>query len=130
MKLRPESSPGRIARLEWNLFAMCGSLGFGVKPFHPIATGALLIAAFAGVYFVGTNYYENRGYISAAEDGRAAPIDLADAAYFSVVTCTTLGYGDFHPHRSMRTVAALEAGVGALMLALLTAVIARRFLKL
>ena len=41
------------------------------------------------------------------------------ALYFSIVTWTTLGYGDFSPSESIRLVAALEAMLGYLAMALL-----------
>jgi hypothetical protein len=45
--------------------------------------------------------------------------DLSDALYFSVVTSTTLGYGDFIPLGPGRPVAALQALVGYLILGIL-----------
>jgi len=44
-----------------------------------------------------------------------------DAAYFSVVTWTTLGYGDLQPRGICRVVAASEALVGNIYLGLLIA---------
>ncbi len=38
--------------------------------------------------------------------------DFPTALYFSVVTWTTLGYGDFAPPPEIRLIAALEAGLG------------------
>ncbi len=45
--------------------------------------------------------------------------DLGDALYFSIVTSTTLGYGDFIPLGPGRPVAALQALVGYLILGIL-----------
>lgn len=42
--------------------------------------------------------------------------DLTTALYFSVVTFTTLGYGDFQPMPGMRVLAASEALIGYLFL--------------
>lgn len=46
-----------------------------------------------------------------------------DALYFSVVTWTTLGYGDITPCPDIRWVAALEALAGFVVMALLIAVL-------
>ena len=41
--------------------------------------------------------------------------------YFSVVTFTTLGYGDFKPTEKTRPIAAVEAIVGLVLMAFLIA---------
>lgn len=45
--------------------------------------------------------------------------DFGDALYFSIVTSTTLGYGDFIPLGSGRPVAAIQALVGYFILGIL-----------
>lgn len=45
--------------------------------------------------------------------------DFGDAVYFSIVTSTTLGFGDFIPLGAGRQVAALQALVGYLILGIL-----------
>ncbi|EPS8363860.1 ion channel [Vibrio cholerae] len=54
--------------------------------------------------------------------------DPADALYFSIVTWTTLGYGDFQPLESMRLIAAIEALIGYLYSALFLGFVAGMFL--
>jgi len=52
---------------------------------------------------------------------------LLDAVYFSVVTATTLGYGDFTPDDTVGQLLAMsEAGLGLLGLGLLLWVVTRR----
>lgn len=46
-------------------------------------------------------------------------VDFSDAVYFSIVTWTTLGYGDFQPPQQLRILAALEAALGYVFLGLL-----------
>ena len=48
-----------------------------------------------------------------------------DALYFSIVTFTTLGYGDFRPVTDARMIAASEALIGYFAMATLIAVVAR-----
>lgn len=50
--------------------------------------------------------------------------------YFSTVTFTTLGYGDYRPIGRAKYLAAIEACSGLIMGALVTVVFARRFLRL
>lgn len=45
--------------------------------------------------------------------------DSFDCLYFSIVTWTTLGYGDFSPTESLRIVAATEALIGYIYMAIL-----------
>jgi hypothetical protein len=51
------------------------------------------------------------------------PARPLDYLYFSIVTFTTLGYGDFRPTPSARPFAALEALVGYVMLGLFVSVL-------
>ena len=57
------------------------------------------------------------------------PILLARVAYFSAVTFTTLGYGDYHPVGWVKLIAAAEAFMGAATIALVTVIFARRFIR-
>lgn len=49
--------------------------------------------------------------------------------YFSIVTFTTLGYGDYHAIDSMRYIAATEALIGAALMALFTVIAARNIIR-
>lgn len=54
---------------------------------------------------------------------------LLDSLYFSTVTFTTLGYGDFHATGGLRYVAALESFVGAALMSLFTVIVARNIIR-
>lgn len=56
-------------------------------------------------------------------------ISLADALYFSTVTFTTLGYGDFHATGLMRFAAGAESFIGAALMSLFTVIVARRIIR-
>jgi len=47
--------------------------------------------------------------------------EFKDAFYFSIVTWTTLGYGDMHPTQETRLIAAMEGLLGYLYIAVLLA---------
>jgi len=56
-------------------------------------------------------------------------VRLANALYYSLVTFTTLGYGDMHPNGWLKALSALEALTGAVFMALIVAVIARKWMR-
>ena len=60
--------------------------------------------------------YRNVGLLS---DGKIVQPNLLDAIYFSSVTFSTLGYGDFAPHPTVRIVAAIQALLGNLHLGMI-----------
>lgn len=52
-----------------------------------------------------------------------------NSLYFSIVTFTTLGYGDYHAVGAMRFIAALESFVGAALMSLFTVIVARNIIR-
>ncbi len=52
-----------------------------------------------------------------------------DALYFSIVSFTTLGYGDFHATGAIRFLAATEAYIGATLMALFTVIVGRNIIR-
>jgi hypothetical protein len=83
------------------------------------STKLLLSLAFQSVclILVFGAIYRGAGLISTGTT--AEPIDGTTALYFSVVTWTTLGYGDFHPAGVFKLFAAAEALIGYLYLGLI-----------
>jgi hypothetical protein len=58
------------------------------------------------------------------------PVPLPETIYFSIVTWTTVGYGDLSPCEQSRPVAAAEAIVGYLVMALLIAALVEGIQKI
>lgn len=54
---------------------------------------------------------------------------ISDYIYFSVVTATTLGYGDFHPIGIGKIFASMEAIFGTFMWAVYIAVFSRKYMR-
>ncbi|MBI5698727.1 two pore domain potassium channel family protein [Candidatus Saganbacteria bacterium] len=80
--------------------------GYGEKPQFIIAWMSFTIITFSLIYcFIGQNELSN----------------YYTSLYFSIVTFTTLGYGDIVPFGHLRLVAASEALIGAVLIALLVA---------
>lgn len=71
--------------------------------------GVALILIFAAMY-------RALGLIS---NGKAVEAEFPTALYFSIVTWTTLGYGDFAPPPEIRLIAAFEASAGLIFFGLL-----------
>ncbi len=65
-------------------------------------------------------------YTDGASKGIAG---FLNALYYSLVTFTTLGYGDMHPTGWLKALSALEALTGAVFMALIVAVIARKWMR-
>jgi hypothetical protein len=79
--------------------------GFGAKKtFLAVFLHSLiLMTVFAGIY-LGHGLLYN---LSAAKT-----LDRSSALYFSIITWTTVGYGDFTPAPDLRLIAALESLIG------------------
>ena len=65
--------------------------------------------------------YQNIGGI--VDDSGNSVTDTFTCIYFSIVTFTTLGYGDLHPVGTARAIAAAEALLGYLCMGLLIGVV-------
>ena len=72
-----------------------------------IFTATIFVAA--GLFYSGSGC----GWGIEATFANPGPVNFGDCLYFSIVTITTLGYGDYHPIGWGRAVAALEVFVGA-----------------
>ena len=113
-----------LSRLR-NLYA--GKGRFLVEVAMAAANLALLLCAFAVIY----KTYGTSGATDAASfiaDTTVKPegkvTSFGDALYYSIVTFTTLGYGDLQPRGVLRFMACLETFVGYLVLGILASSIA------
>jgi uncharacterized protein YjbI with pentapeptide repeats len=98
--------------------ALCG---YGEKPYRVILSSLIIILIFAFIYW---------GF-GGLESGTNNGIKWYDNFYFSVVTFTTLGFGDIHPSDSIfiKFCTMLEAFTGAFMIALFVLTFGRRMLR-
>ena len=96
---------------------------YGESVGRVILTAFLIILAYAGIYSI-------KGGIIVQNE--AQPIhSFLTSLYFSIVTFTTLGYGDLHPVPSigMRLLAGSEAFLGAFLLAYFVVVVSRKIMR-
>lgn len=93
--------------------------GFLLREVSPRQATASLMAQAIALIFVFAGIYRGFGL------NNHAPILEHDVAlYFSAVTWTTLGYGDFEPARDLQLIAALEASLGYIFLGLIVGLVA------
>ena len=111
-------------------FAAGGNLGFGRLAFI-LGVGAFTaISAHAALYYKNGLCEENGARCESAlvmpmsDNGTRETPTVRDAMYFSVLTFTTLGYGDIRPEAPYRIAAALEALYGYVFLGLLVGLLA------
>jgi len=104
------------------------SCGYGVKPGYPLIWGFGLIMLFTLVYWLGKGIKrlkENDGDKNRVSRWAA----FYNAFYFSVVTFTTVGYGDWYPEDKYRIVVMIEGVLGWLLLALFIVTLANVMIR-
>ncbi len=133
-----------VKKLFWYVFykQLCG---YGEKPFNVIwASISIIFAAslsffYGGIELIGSNVsnvtprlinYDRSGNFQWVITNFGNVFnDWLECLYTSVITFTTLGYGDVHPIGFSRIVASIEAGIGIIMTALFIFVFTRKMLR-
>ncbi|MCG9697650.1 ion channel [Shewanella sp. Isolate11] len=104
--------------------------GYGEAPVRVIIFSMLLILVCALLYlFTGLNY-DGHIHIFKFSNEFGTNIKLfLNCLYYSVVTFTTLGYGDFTPIGYSRAIAAMEAFTGSFTIALFVVVFVKKMTR-
>lgn len=106
------------------------SCGYGERPLRIVILSALVIMIFSFIYFItGLNYSNEIIQFSSSNSFLENMIDLLNALYFSVVTFTTLGYGDILPIGISKLFAGIEALMGGFILALFVVVFVKKMTR-
>jgi len=101
--------------------------GFGERPQQVLLNAFSSILVFTGAYWISGSAYWISGSVEETVGSSSVTVtDPLDLWYFSVVTFTTLGYGDLHPVGGARVFAEVEAVMGLVMAALFVLALARR----
>ncbi|UUY09039.1 ion channel [Pseudomonas sp. J452] len=104
--------------------------GYGEKPLNVVLFSLGLIFVCGLLYFLVGVRHGDLPLRLALERGWLANLgDLAGCLYFSVVTFTTLGYGDITPHGLARPIAAFEAFAGSFTMALFVVVFVKKMTR-
>jgi len=98
--------------------------GYGERPLRVLIAAAAVILCWAAIYWFG-------GVVAVTPEGRQIVTchEFIPSLYFSIVTFTTLGCGDFRPPPNLRLVAGVEAMLGAGLMALFIVSLARKFTR-
>lgn len=91
--------------------------GYGEKPLRPLFAGAFVVLVCSFLFWTFNGIDHN------------PPCSFLSSLYFSVVTFTTLGYGDLQPTPNMRWLSGTEAFLGAALMAMFIVVLARKFTR-
>jgi hypothetical protein len=90
--------------------------GYGTKWKHVLVAWFVIVLGFGTVFWIGDGVYEAD--------------TLLQNLYFSVVTATTLGYGDYHPRVGLfQIVASMLAIFGTFMWAAFVVLFARKYMR-
>ena len=101
--------------------------GYGESPINVIVFSLMLIFICAVLYFLfGVQSADGLIKLSFQHSFSDNLSAFFSSIYFSVVTFTTLGYGDIHPVGFSRLIAAIEAFVGSFALALYVVVFVQK----
>ena len=104
--------------------------GYGEKPLRVIVFSIFLIVIFATLYFfTGLSFNDSSLVFSMHASLWENSKTYVSALYFSVITFTTLGYGDITPLGVARALAALEAFMGSFTLALFVVVFVKKMTR-
>ncbi len=104
--------------------------GYGEKPLRVIVFSLSIILLFATLYFFsGLSFSGESLAFNISESFWVNTKAYFSALYFSVVTFTTLGYGDLVPIGIARAFAALEAFMGSFTLALFVVVFVKKMTR-
>lgn len=121
----PKNSKKRFVSAAVNL--LCG---YGEKPENVIRFSLSMIVFCAFMYFMfGISYQDQILAVNFSEPFSDNISALLNSIYFSVVTFTTLGYGDITPIGFSRFIATIEAFIGSFSLALFVVVFVKRMTR-
>jgi hypothetical protein len=121
----PKYSISRITSKFVDLFC-----GYGEDPLRIVGISILLIFFCAILYtFTGLNYQGEHLAYSSLQTPMENFNFFLSSLYYSVVTFTTLGYGDFTPVGISRAIAAMEAFTGSFTIALFVVVFVKKMTR-
>lgn len=121
----PRFSARRLASKVVDIFC-----GYGEAPMRIVGISCAIITLCALIYSItGLNYRGEVVTLSASKSLTENIMLLLSCLYYSVVTFTTLGYGDFTPVGLSRMIAAIQAFTGSFTLALFVVVFVKKMTR-
>lgn len=103
----------------WILYAILWAVsGFGQRFLRFVVSAAVVVSVFAGLYSLSEDIGCRSGNIVS---------DLGNSFYFSIVTISTLGFGDLSPHSfSGKILVGCEVVIGYFLLAIVVTLVSER----
>jgi hypothetical protein len=98
---------------------------YGEIPWRVIAYSFITVLGFAILYPLG-GWMQPQGGDPVTYDGLMSVTEFGNALYYSTLTFTALGFGDFQPVGFGRVLTTIETSLGAVLLALLVFILGRR----
>ena len=121
----PQFSTKRILSKLVDIFC-----GYGEAPLRIIGLSMAIIFICAVIYaFTGLSYQDTIQAVSSDKTLAQNTSLFFSSLYYSVVTFTTLGYGDFTPIGISRAIAAIEAFTGSFTIALFVVVFVKKMTR-
>jgi len=102
---------------------------YGTSWKRVLGMSGLLILFFGGIYWLLNRFTEATIRYINGRTISTSIMGLLDSFYYSIVTFTTLGYGDMHPTGILKLLSAIQSIIGAVFMALLVAVFARKWMR-
>ena len=100
--------------------------GYGEKVHRPLIAGLVVILLWAGLYLglhaIGPSRLEPAEFLQHEPT-------IGQCLYFSIVTFTTLGYGDMAPKPDFSLLASVEAVLGASLMAVFIVALTRKYMR-
>lgn len=116
-----------IAGARWSRARVArATLLYGESPWRVIAWSLGIIVSFALLYPLGGWMKPADGDPITYAQIASNPVEILNSVYYSTLTYTALGFGDFQPVGFGRLLTTVETGLGAVMLALLVFILGRR----
>jgi hypothetical protein len=126
-KVMPKSSVGR-----WGSWCMDAVCGYGERPMRIVLSCLVLVLGCAALFFLLGIKSATTGEAVGINTGSSFAHNMHDfglCAYFSMITMTTTGYGDFIPNEVTRSFAATEAFLGSFLMAVFILVFTRKMMR-
>ncbi len=115
-----------VAGARWGRSAVARAmLLYGESPWRVIGYSFVTVIGFALLYPLG-GWMRPEGGEPVTYDGLASVAEFGNSLYYSTLTFTALGFGDFQPVGFGRVLTTIETSFGAVLLALLVFILGRR----
>lgn len=125
-KLKANTEEKLIASTRWLRLRMSELvLLYGESPWRILGASFTVIVGFAMTYPIG-GWMQPRGGTPIYYSMSGSIAHFGNSIYYSTLTFTALGFGDFQPVGFGRILTTIETGLGAVLLALLVYVFGRR----